>query len=194
MGLKVWIDREQSRERFVVHVEPPTLPLLEAVFTYEPVSGGVITLAGVAVGPRAGVAAGGAQPLTVTAIRDMPMATWERAAQAAVQQVLDDVVAKVARSRSATAKALLQSVREAMPELAELPDFHPRVQSALHLAEVAQEYRRNLAAGLPDPVKEIARQHDVKPATARSWIHRARKSGFLNPAVGRTAGERIERG
>ena len=57
------------------------------------------------------------------------------------------------------------------------------------LIEVAMEYRSNVKAGLRNPAAMIAEKHGVKPATARSWIHRARELGLLGPAKGTTAGE-----
>jgi hypothetical protein len=57
------------------------------------------------------------------------------------------------------------------------------------LIDVAMDYRANVKAGLRNPAAVIAEKHGVKPATARSWIHRARGLGLLGPAKGTTAGE-----
>jgi transposase-like protein len=54
---------------------------------------------------------------------------------------------------------------------------------------IAAEYRENVKNGLSDPVGEIARRHGVKPSTARGWVYRTRKLGFLGHARGRTSGE-----
>lgn len=61
-------------------------------------------------------------------------------------------------------------------------------KSLTRLARVAVLYQYLIAQGKSDPASEIARQHDISSATARSWVHRARKAGFLGPAVGPTAG------
>ncbi len=59
------------------------------------------------------------------------------------------------------------------------------------LVQVAREYRTNVKRGLHDPVSQIARDHGVKPATARAWVFRARDLGLLGPARGPTAGEAV---
>ena len=93
-----------------------------------------------------------------------PWGRWEKAARIATLQALD---------REGVWKRGLQ-------------DRSPRIEK---LMAIAEEYRQNLSAGVRDPVGEIARRHEVKPSTARSWIYRARQRGLLGPGTSRTAGE-----
>jgi hypothetical protein len=65
-----------------------------------------------------------------------------------------------------------------------------RLDSALLLARIAREYRENLAAGVSDPVAAIARERSWTASKVRTLVYRARKQGFLGPAVGRVAGEK----
>jgi hypothetical protein len=70
---------------------------------------------------------------------------------------------------------------------------HPRaIRVITQLAKysaIAAEYRENIKNGVRDPAGEIARQHGVKPSTARGWVYRTRKLGLLGEARGRTSGE-----
>lgn len=104
--------------------------------------------------------------LSAGTLRDVPWARWQRTADAHLR------AADERRGRAS---------QQLTPQL-------------LRLAEVAGAYRANLAAGLKDPVAAIARDYDVKPATARSWVHRARKAGLLGEALSRVAGEEIPKG
>lgn len=60
-------------------------------------------------------------------------------------------------------------------------------RSLSRLANIAVEYQRYLLEGRADPAAEIARQHNVNPNTARTWIHRARQAKLLTPTGGGTA-------
>lgn len=59
-----------------------------------------------------------------------------------------------------------------------------RYRSLHHLADVAVEYETLLAEGRDDPAVEIAHRHGSTPTTARSWVFRARRAGFLEAAAG----------
>jgi hypothetical protein len=67
------------------------------------------------------------------------------------------------------------------PELRgdDTPAGQRRLRSLTHLADIAMDYSVKGIFGVHDPAAAIARERDAKPATVRSWIHRARKAGFL---------------
>ncbi len=138
-----------------------------------------VTLRFASPGPTlAGVSVEG--ELSPEVLRRLPWSTWERTAKARVME-------------------RLRSDHQRIVELAGFADqvaaLHPEVsdrrsaRAHLRLARVAEEYRQNLVDGLSDPVGAIARAHGVKPGTARAWVHRARKEGYLGPASGPVAGE-----
>lgn len=135
--------------------------------------------------------------LELSAVRDLPLVRWERAAGAAVAVKYNglsvnfigmpaSLVPQEHRDRLAADMAL-----GLYPELndAKTPAERRRRDSLMKLAQAAVDYRALLADGRDDPAAEIARRHDITPATARSWIYRARKAGFLGRAKDRTAGE-----
>lgn len=92
-------------------------------------------------------------------LRDMPWARWQRAAYAKVRE-----------------------------ETAQKAPVNEANAALFRLAEVAGAYRMNVARGDRDPVSAIAREYDVKPATARSWVYRARKAGLIDPTLTRKGG------
>ena len=99
-----------------------------------------------------------------------PWSTWERAARVAAAQYLanhEDVAID--------------------PEPAASPELDDPFGALL--LQVVDEYRTNILAGVHNPAALIAEKHGVKPATARSWLHRARRLGLLGPAADRAAGE-----
>lgn len=102
--------------------------------------------------------------------RDFPIAVWERAAQS---HVVSDIEREDEEDGLEAREIQAPSSSEAGP-------------SRLFL--VAAEYVKNINKGVPDPVAAIARSHRVKPETARSWVHRARKKGLLGPAEAGKAG------
>ncbi|HYN64056.1 MAG TPA: hypothetical protein VES36_05580 [Candidatus Limnocylindrales bacterium] len=110
--------------------------------------------------------------MTVTAIRDLPAARWQSAAYAALVIRLREVLRGTERPIAAYHK-----------------DTPRATKSMSRLLLVAYAYRLNVAAGMRDPVATIAREYQVKPSTAASWVFRARKAGLIGPAAGRTAGE-----
>ncbi len=109
--------------------------------------------------------------------RDLPWARWERAGRRALDVHLDE--AEVRHDESP-----LMRVLDAHPELGEAtPQAERRRRAHMRLVLVSDQYRRNLLLGLPDPVKAIATEWEVAPATARSWLHRARREGYLEPVT-----------
>lgn len=161
-ALTTRIVREKG-DRIRIAVEDSTHPNLRAIFTYSAARQMSQALIGFALEPREGADPG---LLTVTQIRDLPVARWEQAARASV----------------------IQQAREALAGLAKVLEGQTATKLG-GLAEVARSYRMNVAAGMRDPVASIARDHGVKQATAAGWVFRARKAGLLGPAIGRTPGE-----
>lgn len=147
-----------------------------------------------------------AAPLTISAVRNWPLARWESAARGvvsvnpdgkALKEFLDKTPKGRGRTRPATdeekrlfrAEALLW---EAFPEIehaGDTPGERRHWNGLRKLAEAAVIYRDLVTEGRADPSAEMARVKNVSPATARSWIYRARQVGLLGPAVGRTPGE-----
>ena len=113
--------------------------------------------------------------------RELPMGRWEKAGRVAALEALDHE----RKERNEQALADLQAA-------ADRGDFRAkRALTAMNrLLTVAVQYRDNVARGVPDPVAQIARTEGVKPATARTWVRRARQAGLIGPAFGPTAGER----
>ncbi|MDP9225722.1 MAG: hypothetical protein M3P18_18150 [Actinomycetota bacterium] len=102
---------------------------------------------------------------------EFPWTTWERAA------------------RAAAANFLISHYADRRPGLSPNGLFEPRSSFDALLLQVVEEYRANVVSGVRNPAAMIAEKHGVKPATARSWLHRARQLGLLGPAADRAAGE-----
>lgn len=122
--------------------------------------------------------------LTVAEIRDLPLARWNAAAQV---HVLDRI-----RVAAGEATDGLASVVDYLVGAGKIVDtLYPglrtstkpadvrRYRGLRHLAEIATEFQFEQRRGTPDPAAAIARSRDAKPTTVRSWVHRARKAGFL---------------
>lgn len=119
--------------------------------------------------------------LSPAKVLGLPLTRWERAARATLLARLREL----ASAGNETMK-LFEDVGRLHPE-ATTPQ---QIRSHLRLARTAREYRAGLMSGATDPAAEIARAHDVKPGTARAWVHRARKAGYLGVAVGTVPGEK----
>ncbi len=131
-------------------------------------------------GPRLASMSIEGEELAPATMRSLPWPTWERTARAAVmEQARED------HRRIMEVAGVYDEVASLHPELTD----RRSARSHARLVGIAREYRKNLVDGVPDPVGAIARAHDVKPVTARSWVHRARKEGYLDPAAGPVAGE-----
>lgn len=121
--------------------------------------------------------------LTVSRIRDLPLARWEAAARAHVVE------------KYSLTPADVDLVMEALTPVSRVDRLYPglrdstgagdkrKYKSLMHLAEIANEFTGRQLVGEPDPATSIARDRGVNPATVRSWLHRARKAGLLRPAT-----------
>lgn len=171
----------EERGTIAVRLRDDDHPQLQIHFTYSPGLTGDLGLVGYSVGPAPGSRGRDLRSFaTFTEAQRLPWKRWEQAARS-----------KVAADRREGAEdlALVDLVTRLATQHPDLALADPRMDAALHLARVAAEYRTNVAAGLRSPAAEIARSHGVRPETARAWISRARKAGFLGPAVGPTPGE-----
>jgi hypothetical protein len=171
MGLLLDVTQRGSPpDRWEARVQeiPVDEPAVVAVFRYVR-RGKNVVLTEVAI------RAPGDQPLVAANLhRRYPLASWEKAARASV----------------------IELWRESMGEIVPRHPFEstdPREQRSVdrlnRYAGIAAEYRHNVKKGLRDPVGEIAREHGVKPSTARGWVYRSRRLGLLGQARGRTSGE-----
>lgn len=112
-----------------------------------------------------------------SAIREMPIARWDRTAQASVVQQLSEGAGEEPQtSAAAWAEGL---VNEKFPELIEPRDGHAvrRRNSLLHLAEAAEEYARIASTGERNPAGVLAERRGTTASTVRGWLHRARREG-----------------
>lgn len=144
---------------------------------------------------------------TISLIRDLPLARWEQAARGVLAWAIDELaewkdaphqpVLQVKSTDrpglSARSRLIDEMIRAIAPDLDgdQTPGGLRRLRSLRKSAAIALDYRNELMDGRSDPAMAIAENYGVSPSTARSWIHRARTAGFLAPAVGRTAGERL---
>lgn len=147
----------------------------------------------------------GGQPLAVSSIRDLPLTRWENAARAAIHaewfppespsggklswftKNTDGTLSIDTSLRDAYAERLLSSLYPDVGK-SDTPGARRRDESLRKLARAAVEYHAYLGEGRSDPAIEIARGNGVSPATARSWIFRARKAGLLGPSSGTKPG------
>jgi hypothetical protein len=208
MVLEVSVDDpRESGDRLVqvvsATVRDPDYEFLQCVFDYYAIwHAKKLPLGALRIEPRPDTPVRRTSVLTVSGVRDLPLARWETSARAHVAQYLTEQqwwnpdpaeVALVGKMmgmepeditglQSAVAPAAL--VRRLHPGLSEStkPTDVRRYRGLLHLAEVAQEFRSAQMEGVPDPAVSVAKARDVNPATVRSWIHRARKARLLEPA------------
>lgn len=198
MALQVGLEKDKARFQQTTRVRDSAHPRLEGAFTYSIHDGG-IALVGIAVRPRAGVKRDERRPLTVTDVRDLPIARWEQAARSHAVEAINarwqgDVARRLARSTYEEAVALVE------PDLVEAFRARPgdgqlvrRYDAAVQLAKVAGLYRQLVREGVRNPATEIARVFGgVSDATARAWVYRARSKGYLGRATGTTVGEGLE--
>jgi hypothetical protein len=166
-----------------VTVEDSDHPRIGAAFGYLVGDAGrAVFLRSLQVAPATGTPVGQQRRLTVTTVRNLPLARWEAAARAHLAQVpgfqpasADDVLFVL---RHVTPKDRVDRLYPGLAESKRPADVR-KYRGLLHLAAVAEDFVREQLSGSPDPGAAIARQHNVKPATARSWVHRARKAGLL---------------
>lgn len=122
-----------------------------------------------------------------SAIREMPLARWDRTAQAAVVHLLSDVPSEQPQLPVATFAEEL--VNEKFPELNPPTDGHAarRRNSLIHLAGAAEEYARITATGERNPAGVLAQRRGTTASTVRGWIHRARREGLAPESRHRNA-------
>lgn len=113
--------------------------------------------------------------LTVTEIRALPILQWKRAAQAEADRELYARMVTALRNES---KPVPPATMKEPPSLDDL------LGETSLLKRVAREYVDWVNGGAKSPAAEIANDHNVKVATARQWIYRARRAGYL-PAASR---------
>lgn len=137
-----------------------------------------LELIGVRVGTPPGRPVADARPLTVTEIRELPLAHWQAVARGRffMRIVLEAIVAA---GEEATISVASQLETLQPPGPSRRPD----------LKLVAGTYRNLVAQGIRNPAKVMAEQLEARPATVRSWIRTARQRGFLGPASGSVVGE-----
>ncbi len=159
-----------------------------AVFTHRVrrLSGGLLPYGGTCVRVAVGLDAPGAEPgpqsLHMSLLRDLPLVRWELAAQAhALYASKGRRLPQDVDTHYWAIQAEVERVYPGLSPLTATRQLSRRWQTAYRLAEVAAHYRINIAAGLPDPAARIARDWGEKPATVRTWVHRARQAGFLEP-------------
>lgn len=147
------------------------------------------------------------EELTTARIRDLPLHTWDTAARQFLVEAAGTDSFRAAMNDTTKAHVIagppsyltdpdMLDVYAENLMLSMYPDVDKddspaglrRLRTLRRLAEVAVEYQRYLMEGRTDPAAEIARQHDVKPATARSWIHRARAARLLTQPTAFKAG------
>lgn len=197
-----------SEKPLQVRVTDPDHAGLDVVFTYQEIGGGQVFWVGFSLGPPDGIEPMDSEVLTVGAVRDFPVARWERAARARAQafwhEALADAVALVQRRMD-----LESEVGRVAPDLADeanyqvarsekgtkvsgglTPAQRRRKERLTHLAGVAQEYRENVMAGVSDPAGAIARRREANPSTVRTWLKRAREVGLLPPVEPKGKGTR----
>jgi len=170
MGIHARTLREyEERSRLLIEVTDSEFPWARATFNFEFLSGRatardqVLTLTQFCVGRKSRQRM--QQEFNATMIRlDFPWAAW---------------------LSSARARAIAHSSQQE-PTLLDQPDDSPRAE---FYRDIASQYRKLLEAGHRNPVSLIARERDVVPATARTWVRRARERGYLGPARGKFAGE-----
>ncbi|MGW7457147.1 hypothetical protein [Streptomyces sp. NPDC054797] len=144
----------------------------------------------VSIGPAPDLSIGQNVPVTAGLIRDLPLARWDSAArshtQASLQEweesgLVDGIGRPTLRAlRDLTPAELVEVIEPGLRESTSTSKAHSRrYSSLLHQCRVAIEYTKLRMEGVKDPASRMARDHDVQPATVRSWLHRARNSGIL---------------
>jgi hypothetical protein len=201
-ALKTTVKVPTDDNHVVVQVDDPSYSRLRATFTYLGFvvarRGLQLALIGMEVAPAPDVPLDKTLVLSMTDMRrDLPLPRWQKAARTAAIRESRESMAWLSRGIARTGEDM-QAVAGLLPDLATRPfasileDHRARRQldSALLLARIAREYRENIASGVSDPVATIARERGWTASKARTLVYRARKQGFLGPAIGRTAGEK----
>lgn len=155
-------------------------PDVETTFQYLAIPGQALLTKGVNVQERADDEYSNAT-VGASAVREMPIARWDRTAQMAVVRQL---AAEDDAPHASPAQWAEDLVREKFPELDEPRDGHDvrRRNSLLHLAEAAEEYARIVATGERNAAGVLAERRGTTPSTVRGWLHRARREGVARDA------------
>lgn len=174
--------REGARLVRVVVEDPVTYRGVAATFEYLSVPGIPVLPIGFALGQGKDRPRDNPYEIVPGLARTIRLSGWETAARIYV----DMWVAREAGgpeqlpAYANNAQLAEQHVRMAYPDLnpqgtkAEIR----RYKSLTHLAEIHLDYRALKFSGIKDPTGVIAKQRNVKPATVRSWLHRARQTVF----------------
>jgi hypothetical protein len=165
-------DLSDERGDLVFKVTDDDYPDVEASLSYVPGPGGHLRAIEIAQRElRSGSSFAPRTPfLRPSGIADLPFARWHRVAQAQARMKSEEFREAV--------RAVQAELKKKRPKGLRAGQQHDARQ---RLARLAEDYRLNLLAGLPDPVGMLARKHQVAPGTARALIHKARKIGFLPP-------------
>ncbi|MER5401669.1 hypothetical protein [Streptomyces sp. NPDC002599] len=163
-------------------VTDPDHPRRSAVFEYVGVPGHRLAPVSVKVGPAPGLLPEEYAAIWPSELRDLPLTRWESAARYRAELELGhDTIRRAVRRREEGPEGAEKWVLELYPDLKgdDSPAGRRRLRSLTHLADIALEYSYRSIMGVSDPAAAIARSRDANRATARSWIYRARKAGFL---------------
>lgn len=126
-------------------------------------------------------------------VRDLPLTRWERAARAEAERSL---VTTGPHGQHVSEESTARSMVDArFPELRDASGGNAlrRRNALVHLAEIAQEYKRAEAAGARNPAQIIADHHAVTSSTVRGWMHRARREGLAAESPHPNAASRVPR-
>jgi hypothetical protein len=176
-------------------VVDPQHPKRAATFGYIGVPGHSLAPVSIAVGPPPDLPTSDYVATFPSDVRDLPLGRWEIAARFRVEARLHrseftEVVLTSRKTAHAKDWSAEDRVFELFPDLRndDSPAARRRLASMTRLATVAQAYIVHSIFGVKDPAAEIAREMGANPATVRSWIHRARKAGFI-PDTQRARGD-----
>lgn len=156
-------------------------PSFEAAFRYIAAPQAPLRPQAIEVRQRPAATTEQAEPLNPSTMRDLPLTRWDRYARAHVAlHAMDADAAPLAgdpwKHSRKWGEALVRR---------RYPDLNPeagagqkrRWESLTHVASVTMEMLSLQVYGAKDPTAAVAEHHGVKPATVRSWLHRARQSG-----------------
>ncbi|MFJ7590816.1 hypothetical protein ACIQZO_26275 [Streptomyces sp. NPDC097617] len=173
-----------------VTVTDPNAPGRAAVFEYIAVPGYRLSPIAITVRPAPGLPYAEYISVKPSDMRDLPLSRWESAAQFQAEIQLGRGGPGGPYPVGDQTGGAEELVLKHFPELANdtTPAGLRKMRSMTHLASVAIEYATHSIFGVKDPAGAIARAREANPATVRSWIHRARKAGFL-PETQREGGQ-----
>lgn len=113
------------------------------------------------------------QQVTLTAIRQLPMKTWQRHAE-------------VERDRAYMHEASEQQLKEIRDPASGVVDavrwggpWGGRYQVSERLKEVSEMYAQLVAEGDPSPAKRISERYGASVNTVQQWLHKARWAGLV---------------